>query len=79
MSTEPEVGSLVRLVDVFAKQIEMGSQLAIITEQLKAIPDHEARIRVLEGAKAKLIGGAMAVSAIVSGLGTWIGAGILHH
>jgi hypothetical protein len=38
----------VRLVDVFAKQIEMQTSLAVIQEQLKHIPDHENRIRSLE-------------------------------
>ena len=48
MTTEPQAGATIRLVDVFAKQIEMGAQLAVITEQLKQIPDHEQRIRALE-------------------------------
>jgi hypothetical protein len=48
VNTEPEAGATVRLVDVFAKQVEMGAQLAVIHEQLKAIPDHEQRIRALE-------------------------------
>lgn len=70
-------------------------KLAVMGEQLKAIPDHEerledrlrelesakapdheARIRVLESAKAKLIGAAAAVSAVVSVIATLI---VTHH
>jgi hypothetical protein len=69
----------VTILDVYAKQVEMGAQLAVIHEQLKALPDHEARIRVLETARAKLLGAAMAVSAIVSAGVTWIGLGLTHH
>ena len=72
-------GATVRLVDVFAKQVEMSAQLAVITEQMKAIPDHEVRIRALETAQAKLIGATVAVSALVSAAGTWIGFTITHH
>lgn len=38
----------VRLVDIFAKQIELQGQLGIISARLEAIPDHEQRIRALE-------------------------------
>jgi primosomal protein N' len=79
MSTEPQIGATVRLVDVFAKQVEMGAQLAVIHEQLKAIPDHEQRLRALEGTRAKLLGAAIAVSAVVSGAGTWIGLALSHR
>ena len=41
-------GSTIHLVDVFAKQIEMNAQLAVISEQLRQLPDHELRIRALE-------------------------------
>ena len=54
----------VTIVDVFAKQVEMGSQLAIISEQLKAIPDHEQRIRSLEKWKYSL------PTAMLAGLGS---------
>jgi hypothetical protein len=51
-------------------------KLAVMREQLKRIPDHEDRIRVLESAKAKLIGAAAAVSALVSAIVTLIAT---HH
>jgi hypothetical protein len=38
----------IRLADLYAKQIETTTKLAVIAEQLQAIPDHEARIRALE-------------------------------
>ncbi len=44
----PDEGTTIRLLDVFAKQVEMGAQLAVISEQLRQLPDHEIRIRALE-------------------------------
>ena len=69
----------VTLLDIFTRQIEMGASLAIIGEQLKAVADHEQRIRGLEASRAKLIGAAVAVSATVSALGTWLGLVIGRH
>lgn len=67
------------LFDIYIRQSEMVAQLAVIQEQLKAVPDHEARIRVVEASRAKMIGAAVAASAVVSGLGTWIGLAVAHH
>jgi len=36
------------LAQILVKQTEMSTQLAVISEQLKAVPDHETRIRSLE-------------------------------
>jgi hypothetical protein len=69
----------VTVLDVYTKQVEMGAQLAVIGEQLKAIPDHEARIRVLEANRSKLIGATVAVSALVSAAGTWLGFMVTHR
>jgi len=55
-----------------AMQVEMGAQLAVIHEQLKAIPDHEQRIRVLEAAKAKMIGASLVIGALGGGAASWI-------
>jgi hypothetical protein len=57
----------------------INAELAVIREQLKAVPDHEERIRLLEASRAKLIGAAVAVSATVSALGTWLGLVVAHH
>ena len=62
--------------------IELGklsTQIAVMDEKLKDLPDHEHRIRLLESAKAKLYGGVFAVSVLVSAAGTWVGALITHH
>lgn len=67
------------MLDIYYRQIDIGTRLAVIHEQLKAIPDHEQRVRCLEASRAKLIGAAMAASAIVSALGTWIGLVVAHH
>jgi len=68
----------VTILDVYTKQIELAGDIKLIRQQLDAIPDHENRIRRLEDARAKMIGAAIAVSALVSGLGTWIGF-VLNH
>ena len=75
----PMMSAPVTLLDIYTRQVEMGAQLAVIHEQLKAIPDHEKRIRVLEAAKAKLIGAAVAISAVISAGGTWLGYAVTHH
>jgi hypothetical protein len=63
----------VTLLDIYTRQVEMGGQLAVIHEQLKAIPDHENRIRRLEEAKARIYGAAFAISAVTSVAGAWFG------
>ena len=62
-----------------ARLADIGADLAVIREQLKVILDHEQRIRILEASRAKLIGAALAGSAIISMLGTWIGVAATHH
>jgi hypothetical protein len=69
------------MAQILLKQGEMGTQLAIISEQLKAVPDHEQRIRVLEQSRARIAGAAITaagVGAAVSAIGTWIGHVTLH-
>lgn len=63
----------VTILDVYVKQIELAASLGQIHEQLKAIPDHEGRIRRLEETRARLIGASVGVSALVSGAATWLG------
>jgi len=75
----PVAAAPVTIVDVFAKQIEMGGQLAVIHEQLKAIPDHEQRIRVLEAARNRLIGTCLALSAITGGGAAWVALALAHR
>lgn len=69
----------ISIVDVFAKQVEMGQQLAAITEQLKDLPDHEARLRALERFRFTTLGACVTISAMVSGLGTWAGLLLAHR
>lgn len=61
------------LLDIFAKQVELSTQLAVIHEQLKSLPDHETRLRALERFRFTLVGVACLVPAGVSALGTWLG------
>lgn len=64
---------------IYIRQMEIGATLAGMHEQLKAVPDHEQRVRRLEASQAKLIGAAMAMSATVSALGPWIWLAVAHH
>lgn len=76
---QPVIAAPVTIVDVFAKQIEMGGQLAVIHEQLKAIPDHENRIRVLEAARARLAGACLVIGALGGGGAAWIALVLAHR
>lgn len=62
----------VTVLDVFVKQLEMNAQLAAIHEQLKDIPDHEKRIRVLESVRAKLVGACLVLSVMAGGGAGWV-------
>lgn len=76
---QPALASPVTLLDIYTRQMEIGATLAVIHEQLKAVRDHEERIRRLEASRAKLVGATIAVSATVSALGTWLGLVVAHH
>lgn len=43
-------GQTAMLSQLLIEQGKIGAQLAVVIEQLKAIPDHEQRIRVVEAA-----------------------------
>ena len=76
---QPSLIPQVTLLDIYTQQMETRAALAVIHEKLKAVSDHEQRIRRLEASRSKLIGAAIAVSATVSALGTWLGFVIAHH
>jgi hypothetical protein len=59
--------------------LELSNELAVIREKLKAVPDHEQRIRRLEASRAKQIGAAITVSATAGSLGTWLTLVVVHH
>lgn len=63
----------VTLLDIYTRQIEMQTELALLGERLRAVPDHESRLRRLEESRARLIGACMALSAAASAAGTWLG------
>jgi hypothetical protein len=67
------------LLDIFAKQVELGVQLAVITEQLKQLPDHEMRIRSIERFRFTLAGLAVGVPVCVTTLGIWIEYLVTHR
>jgi hypothetical protein len=57
------------LAQILLKQGEMGVQLAVISEQLKGLPDHETRLRSLEGFRWKLTGAVLVLSLLSGGAG----------
>jgi len=69
---------------VLIKQGEMAVQLAVIAEQLKALPDQENRIRTLEAGAAQQTGGRdmwariVSLVAVLAALGAALGV-YLHH
>jgi hypothetical protein len=71
-ATPPTVVATLGLIDIYKTQIEMQSQLAVINAKLEDLPDHEARLRVLEAAKAKIYGIAIALGALAGGGAGWI-------
>lgn len=73
MTTQPVPVAQITVVDVFAKQIEMGAQLAVIHEQLRAIPDHEQRIRGLERFRFVLTGLSTIGGIVAGAIGYWVG------
>lgn len=77
--TQPDLASPATLLDIYTRLAKISGGLDVIHEQLKDIPDHEQRLRRLEASRAKLIGAAVAVSATVSALGTWLGLVLAHH
>jgi hypothetical protein len=77
--TTPMPSAAVTILDVYAKQVEMGAQLGVIHEQLKAIPDHEQRIRALESARYRLAGACTVAGALAGGAAGWIALVLSHH
>lgn len=57
----------------------MRIDVAVIKEQLKDVPNLESRIRALEVAKAKIIGGASAAGILSGAVATLIYWALSHH
>lgn len=62
----------VNMLDIYTKQVEMGTQLAVISEQLRDLPDHEARIRILETTRARLYGACALLAAVAGSAAGWL-------
>ena len=69
---QPQPVHVIGLLDVYAEQVKMGAQLDVIKEQLKAIPDHEARMRALERFRFTLLGAAIAGEALAGVIGWFL-------
>lgn len=68
----PETDSAM-IGQVLIKQGEMATQLAVITEKLNAVPDHETRIRSLERFKWTISGMSFLGGLISGAVGYWLG------
>ena len=64
---------------ILNKQNDMAVDIAIIKEQHKAVPDHEARIRALESKAAKMVGAGVASGVLSGGMATIIYWALSHH
>lgn len=63
---------------------KISTQIAVITERLNALPDHENRIRAVEQASAQSAGGRDVWARVVAGLAVAAAVGAtaadyLHH
>jgi len=76
---QPQAPDGAILAQILHKQGEMAMQLAVISEQLRAIPDHETRLRLLESARAKLTGAAVAAGTLSGGLATLVYWALSRH
>jgi hypothetical protein len=66
---QPQDGMLAQIMMELGKQ---STQLAVISEQLKGLPDHESRLRILEAARAKIIGAGVAAGTLSGAVATLI-------
>lgn len=67
------------LAQILVKQGEMAVQLAVITEKVSDLTDHEQRIRLLESAQAKIWGAAAVLGALAGGGAAWIALAVSHR
>lgn len=83
-------GGQVTLADLFrvlsaiqSDMSKMATRLEVIDTRNKSADeihrDHEARLRILETAKAKIYGAAITISAVTSALGSWLAYLAGHH
>lgn len=77
LPTQPIEGSIGPQILITLGQIQ--TDIAVIKNDLKDLPDHEQRIRALERFRFTLMGAVIVVSAAFSSLGTYIGLGLSRH
>jgi hypothetical protein len=61
------------LAQILVEQGKQGTRLAVISEKLSVLPDHEDRLRALERFRFTLMGAVVVISALFSAGATWIG------
>jgi hypothetical protein len=64
--------AVIRLTDIYREQVAMSAQLAVMSEQLRQVPDHEARLRAVERRQWQIpaagIGSATALAGAVTAI-----------
>lgn len=70
---QPSADPTSMIAQILLKQGEMGIQLAVISEQLKDVPDHESRLRALERFRFTIAGAAVFGGVLSGFAGYWIG------
>jgi hypothetical protein len=66
-------------LELSAKVVEIQVLLAGLNEKLAGLPDHEARIRKLEAANARLLGACLLLSTLVGSASGWLPLIATHH
>ena len=61
------------LTQILVTTTQTQTDVAVMKEQMKAVPDHEARIRSLERFKFTVAGGSFFGGLVSGGVGYWLG------
>lgn len=76
MTTPPHDGQIAQVLIELGK---LSTDVAVIKDRLQIVSDHEARIRVLESAKAKIIGAGVASGALSGAVATIVYWALSRH
>lgn len=73
MTMPDDPGTTPLLAQILLEQGKLSSQMAVMSEKLNAIPDHEARLRALEKARWPLPTVA-SIAAVSAAAAAWVAA-----
>lgn len=75
----PQLVATISIVEIFTKVVEIQVELGKINERLNDIPDHEARLRIVEQTRARLYGGCVVIGTIAGGGAGWLAVALAHR